>query len=305
MSTTWLSSAKTTYVSASKTARVSLSKSGRLSGQTRRVFGADFGFGRPKCRSIPTGPCQGCSGAKSWATSATSLRQADSPFAVEVMIGLPLTTNARVDPCGAGRPCTRNMILPSVRTTPETAGSFRSCDPRTRVRYFDCPVAIYPTSPPLAGGVWRPADNDPCAINICPRTGLFLWTPTDIKPHGRWLKVSALFQRDLRALRVVDDERDLRPAVFRREDVDRVHIDPRAGEAPGNLRELTGAVHQLQVQDVVQLELQAREGERLLGRLHIRRHDPQERVVVFRFARNRSDVHGSARKGLRDARQLS
>src|SRR5437762_11508512 len=66
-----------------------------------------------------------------------------------------------------------------------------------------------------------------------------------------------LFQRDLRALRVVDDERDLRPVVLRREDVDRVHGDPRAGEAPGDLRELTGAVHQLQVQDVVQLELQA------------------------------------------------
>src|SRR5438093_698459 len=65
-----------------------------------------------------------------------------------------------------------------------------------------------------------------------------------------------LFQRDLRALRVVDDERDLRPAVLRREDVDRVHVDPRAGEAPGDLRELTGTVprEQDRLPDVGQVE---------------------------------------------------
>src|SRR5947209_2941009 len=40
-----------------------------------------------------------------------------------------------------------------------------------------------------------------------------------------------LFQRDLRALRVVDDERDLRPTILRREDVDGMHVDPRASEA--------------------------------------------------------------------------
>src|SRR5947208_9701502 len=114
-----------------------------------------------------------------------------------------------------------------------------------------------------------------------------------------------LFQRDLRALRVVDDQRDLRPTILRREDVDGVYVDPRASKAAGDLRELSRSVHQLEVQDVVQLELEPGEGERLLRRLHTRGHDPQERGVVLRLARDRADVHGGTRKGLRHTRQLS
>src|SRR5256885_16988930 len=75
-----------------------LSKSGLLSGHTRRFFGADFGFGRPKWRSIPTGPSQGSSGAKRWATSATRRLQEESPFAVDVITGLPFTSQERVEP---------------------------------------------------------------------------------------------------------------------------------------------------------------------------------------------------------------
>src|SRR5437667_792036 len=126
MSTTWLSSAKTTYVSASRTARVSLSRSGRLSGQTRRRFGADFGFGIPKCNSIPTGPSQGSSGANRWATSATSLLQLERPFAAEVITGRPVTTHALVEPCGTGRPWTRNEMRELVRIPPDAGRTDRS-----------------------------------------------------------------------------------------------------------------------------------------------------------------------------------
>src|SRR6266704_412390 len=128
MSTTWLSSAKMTYVSESKTLRQSLSRSGRLSGQTRRLFGADFGFGIPKCNSIPTGPSHGSVGANLCATSATRRRQVASPFAADVITGLPLTTQDRAEPCGTGRPCTWNVMTASERNPPASETDARPGD---------------------------------------------------------------------------------------------------------------------------------------------------------------------------------
>src|SRR2546422_3972804 len=112
---TWLSSAKMTYVSASKTERLSLSRSGLLSGQTRLVFGADFGLGIPKSSTIPTGPSQGSSGANRWATSATRRRQDGRPFAVDVITGLPFTSQDRRQPCAIGRPRTWHRRTPLGR----------------------------------------------------------------------------------------------------------------------------------------------------------------------------------------------
>ncbi len=48
----------------------------------------------------------------------------------------------------------------------------------------------------------------------------------------------------------------------------------------------------------------ARIRQGLLRRLHVRGHDAEEGDIVFRFARDRPDVHGPVRKGLRHARQL-
>src|SRR5207245_301919 len=190
MSTTWLSSAKTTYVSASRTARVSLSRSGRLSGQTRRLFGADFGFGIPKCSSIPTGPSQGSSGANPWATSATSLRQLERPFAVEVITGLPFTTNARVEPCGTGRPWTWNEMRELARIPP-------------------------------GGGRTDRSSKDFAFSAECGARGL--------------------------GVRVGMSHPHLRRPVLRSEDVDRVHVDPRAGETLRDLCEFSGPVQELEV----------------------------------------------------------
>src|SRR5437773_6480376 len=72
----------------------------------------------PKCNSIPTGPSHGASGANRCATSATRRRHVASPFAADVMTGLPLTTQDRVDPCGTGRPCTWNVMTASERNPP-------------------------------------------------------------------------------------------------------------------------------------------------------------------------------------------
>src|SRR5881296_4609179 len=83
-----------------------------------------------------------------------------------------------------------------------------------------------------------------------------------------------------------------------------MHVDSGAGEALRDLCELSGPIQELEVQDVVELVLQARIRQGLLRRLNVRGHDAEEGDIVFRFARDRPDVHGPVRKGLRHARQL-
>src|SRR2546426_7596098 len=82
-------------------------------------------------------------------------------------------------------------------------------------------------------------------------------------------------------------------------------VDRRAPEPLRDLRQFSLPVQEFEVQDVAELVLQPGIRQRLLRRLHVRGHDAKERCVVFRLARDRADVDGTVRQGLRHPSQLT
>src|SRR5207244_10296643 len=75
--------------------------------------------------------------------------------------------------------------------------------------------------------------------------------------------------------------------------------------APRDPRGLSRPVQELKVQDVAQLVLQVRIRQGVLRRLNVRGQTAKERCVVFRLARDRADVDGTVRQGLRHPSQLT
>src|SRR3990167_6894973 len=125
------SSFQMTPVKESRT-RHNLSRSGLLIAWTMR-FGSVFGLGRRNQRRTRTGPRIRDGGAYRCASDATMSRHAFRFRFALVMIGLPRTTNARMEPCGIGTPRTRKRMI-SVMVLIPTA--FYSNNSRRRDEHF-------------------------------------------------------------------------------------------------------------------------------------------------------------------------
>src|SRR5439155_19855610 len=101
------------------------------------------------------------------------------------------------------------------------------------------------------------ADNAPRGINISLGSAHHIPTRRYIAPPQGPRISPKLLDRDLCALDVVHDQRDFGPPVLRSQDVNRVHVDSRPGEALRDLCQFSWPVQELEVQDVAQLVLQA------------------------------------------------